>query len=114
MERRAPRPAHQSEKRSIYVRGWGLRGIDTTIAMERFYWAALEGIARERKVDWRWLVKTVLSRKPNAYKSRSGWLRYYITGYYIFGTNKELPLIMACMPLEGWSLRQLKDYLASK
>jgi predicted DNA-binding ribbon-helix-helix protein len=114
MERRAPQQAYQREKRSFYLRGRNpFRGSDTTIAMERFYWVALEGIARERHVRWRWLVKTVLSRKPRDYKSRSGWLRYYVTGYYIFRPKKGASLVDVFMPEQGWSLRQLKDHLAA-
>src|SRR5688500_18204329 len=96
--RRIPRPAHSYEKRSFV-----LRRKDTTIAMERFYWTALEGIAKQQGVGWRWLVRAILERRPGDYASRSGWLRFYITAYFILGARKDVPLIMAFMPEEGWS-----------
>ena len=88
-------------------------GKETTIAMERFYWVALEEIARQQGMHWRRLTGFILGRKPNDYTSRSGWLRFYITGYFILGARKGLPLIEAFMPKEGWTLQQLKDQFAA-
>lgn len=111
-ERRAPRAAHQREKRSLRVRdNRTLKETYTTISMERFYWAGLDAIASRHRVRWRWLVRTVLRRKPRDYKSRSGWLRYYVTGYWILGPRSGP--FLAFMPEEGWSLRQLKDHAAT-
>lgn len=117
---RAPRAADHREKRSLVrdrlrrtsTLGWGR--IDTTIAMERFYWIALEEIARRHGMNWRRLVDLVLGRKPSEYTSRSGWLRLYIAGYFIFGARRDLPLTMAFMPEQGWSLRQLTDHFAAE
>lgn len=81
--------------------------------MERFYWHALEEIARQQGMRWRYLTRLILGRKPADYTSRSGWLRFYITGYFILGGRKGLPLIEAFMPKEGWTLRQLKDHFSA-
>jgi predicted DNA-binding ribbon-helix-helix protein len=112
-ERRPPRSAHQKEKRSLRIENSLGKDVDTTISMELFYWAGVDAIARRHGVRWRWLVRTVLRRKPRDYKSRSGWLRYYVTGYWILGPRRDLPLFYAFMPAEGWSLRQLKDHFAA-
>lgn len=109
-EGRPPRSAYEYEKRSFVF-----RGAATTIAMELFYWAAVDRIAKLHRVKWRGLVTMALGNKPSIYKSRAGWLRFYITGYGFLGPRREqreLPLYMALMPKEGWSLRKLKEAIS--
>jgi predicted DNA-binding ribbon-helix-helix protein len=67
---------YRSEKRSITI---GRRS--TTIHMERLYWAMLERLAKNDRVNWRALAQTILYRKPDWYSSRAGWLRIYVAGY---------------------------------
>jgi hypothetical protein len=110
----------QREKRSLTLRDKEMcRDAATTIVLERFYWAELDRIVREQPVKWdrfkwRTLIRWALGCKPSDYKSRSGWLRYYITGYNILGPDNEVPLFRAFMPKEGWSLRKLTAELSGR
>lgn len=74
---------YEFEKRSITI-----AKRKTTISMERIYWKLIEKIAAKRRFHWRFLVDCLLINKPADYSSRSGWLRFYATGYaYMFITR---------------------------
>ncbi|MEQ1934090.1 MAG: hypothetical protein ABL962_09450 [Fimbriimonadaceae bacterium] len=114
VEKRPSQAAYHREKRALVLHEWWkappYRTTKTTIAMERLYWVALEAIGRRHGHSWRSMVTQVLMRKPDSYRSRAGWLRYYIIGYWILGPRAEKGrgYHPTYFPKEGWSLRKLK------
>lgn len=77
--------AYSFEKRAMKI-----NKKDTTISMERVYWAILERLAKKERIDWRKLAQRLFCDQPQSYKSRAGWLRAYVAGYaYVFLTRPE-------------------------
>lgn len=74
---------YEFEKRSFV-----LDKKDTTISMERIYWAVLDQLAKKHRWHRRGLVHHLLAVRPKEYRSRAGWLRFYVSGYaYTFLTR---------------------------
>jgi hypothetical protein len=63
-------------------------GKPTMVSIEKLYWSAIDHLATSSGYSSDKYLKIILANQPSDYKSRAGWIRFWVTGRYFLAFKR--------------------------